>query len=210
MGKSTICSMIPEAFIIDLGNEYDYLEGNKKNISSYQELKALGKELTEGGEAQGKVIVIDNLTSLLDIIKPYALELYKQTPQGMTDNVTKCIMHLPFGQGYGFLKIAMMNTVNAFRRITKSLILVGHMAEKDGMLGIYGDLDLPSSIKNTLMREADSIGFVSRESNHTILDFNGTRVVSQSRLPHLRGERIVIAESNKEKKVTCFWNRIYQ
>ena len=58
--------------------------------------------------------------------------------------------------------------------------------------------------------EADAIAYISRKKNQTIASFKGgENIIIEARAPHLRGQNIVIAESDDEGKISVYWDKIY-
>lgn len=71
-------------------------------------------------------------------------------------------------------------------------------------------LDLTGKLGDILCGEADVIGYVYRKKNETIISFEGgENSVREARPVHLRGKKIVIAESNENNELTFHWDRIF-
>jgi hypothetical protein len=58
--------------------------------------------------------------------------------------------------------------------------------------------------------EADAIGYVYRKKNETIISFEGGEgTVREARANHLRGKKIVVAESDDDNNITFHMDRIF-
>ena len=72
------------------------------------------------------------------------------------------------------------------------------------------ELDLAGKLSNIICGEADAIAYISRKKNQTIASFKGgENITIEARAPHLRGQNIVIAESDDEGKISVYWDKIY-
>ena len=96
----------------------------------------------------------------------------------------------------------------------EEFILVGHtkdkLVNKDGEELSEMQLDLAGRLSDIICGEADAIGYVYRKKNQTLISFQGgENNIVEARAPHLRGQKIVIAESDNEGKLVTYWDRIY-
>lgn len=58
--------------------------------------------------------------------------------------------------------------------------------------------------------DADAIGYLYREENKTILDFEPSEsVMAGARSEHLRGQKIVIAESDENNQISVDWTKVF-
>ena len=92
-----------------------------------------------------------------------------------------------------------------FRELCENFILIGHtkdkLVNKDGEELSEMELDLAGKLSNIICGEADAIAYISRKKNQTIASFKGgENITIEARAPHLRGQNIVIAESDDEGK----------
>ena len=101
-----------------------------------------------------------------------------------------------------------------FRELSDHLILIGHT--KDRMINKEGEeltemaLDLVGKLGDIVCGEADAVGYVYRKKNETIISFEGgDNSVREARAPHLRGQKIVIADSDDSNNITTHWDRVY-
>jgi replication-associated recombination protein RarA len=97
-GKTTAYAGLENNLILDLENGSDYVEALKVKINNLQELLDAGKAIKAAGNPY-KIVTIDTVTALEDMIQPLAVKLYRGTSMGKNydgDNVTT----LPNGAGY--------------------------------------------------------------------------------------------------------------
>lgn len=217
-GKSTIASGLEDALIIDLEGGTDYLECMSVKVNSLQDLSKLKEVLIESNKEKNGFTytygVIDTATKLEDLILPLALSMYKKTPMGRTF-MEADIRSLPNGGGYLYIREAYKSVIDAFRPLFKYLILLGHTKDKtinkNGKELSENALDLAGKLERIISAEADALGYVYRNKNQTIINFNGGGdSIVEARPLHLRGQEIVIAESDENNKITFHWNKIYK
>lgn len=216
-GKSSAMAALDSNLIIDLENGYKNLSAlviQARNINDFGEIaKALQEEIQKTGKYPYKYITIDNATRLEEMCMGYAITLYKQTSVGKNYQGTD-IRTLPNGSGYMYIRQAVRKVIDMFRTLCETLILVAHT--KDRQINIEGQemnemtLDLTGKLGDILCGEADAIGYVYRKKNQTIISFEGGESsVREARPEHLRGKKIVIAESDEDNKLTFYWDKIF-
>jgi hypothetical protein len=211
-GKTTILSGLDGCLIIDLEEGTDYVEAMSVKVHSMAELREVAAKIKEAG-CPYKYIAIDTATKLEDMCLEFAKDLYRNTPMGKSwagDDVRK----LPNGSGYLYLREAFKKTIEGFRGLTENLILVGHCADKlinkDGKELSEMELDLTGKLKRIMSAEADAIGYVYRKKNETIVNFKGGEdFIVEARPLHLRGQEIVVAESDEDNNISFNWDKIY-
>lgn len=215
-GKTTIASLLDNNLIIDLENGTDFLSGLILKASNIIELSEIATAIAaENKKVDGyvyKSITIDNGTKLEEIVQSFALQLYQMTPMGKA--YTGHILKLPNGAGYMYLQEAFFKVIDMFRTLAPTLILICHT--KDKLINVEGkelsemSIDLAGKLARLVAADADAIGFVYRKKNQTIMNFNGGGdFIVEARQPHLRGQEIVIAESDEDNKITAYWDRIF-
>ena len=216
-GKSSAMAALDSNLIIDLEDGYKNLSAlviQARNINDFGEIaKALQEEIQKTGKYPYKYITIDNATRLEEMCMGYAITLYKQTSVGKNYQGTD-IRTLPNGSGYMYIRQAVRKVIDMFRTLCETLILVAHT--KDRQINIEGQemnemtLDLTGKLGDILCGEADAIGYVYRKKNQTIISFEGGESsVREARPEHLRGKKIVIAESDEDNKLTFYWDKIF-
>ena len=101
-----------------------------------------------------------------------------------------------------------------FKELTENLILIGHtkdkLINKNGQDITEMSLDLVGKLGDIICGEADAVGFMYRKGNQTVVNFNsGDDTTKGARAPHLREQRIVLAESDDNNNLTFHWDKIY-
>ena len=217
-GKTTLASQLENNLIIDLEGGSEFLEAlsiQARTINDLGEIsRAIQEQITATGKKPYKYITIDNATRLEELCLGYAKTLYQLTPIGKSYNGDD-VRTLPNGGGYMYLRQAVRKVLDMFRNLTDNFILIGHVKEK--MINKEGEelsemaLDLVGKLGDITCGEADAVGYIYRKKNETIISFEGGdgNTIREARAPHLRGKKIVIADSDAENNVTVHWDRIY-
>lgn len=214
-GKTTLVASLESNLIIDLegGTEFiDCLAIQARNISDLGEIANAIREKNK--ECNGyfyKHITIDNATRLEELTLDYARILYNQTPMGKSFKGD--VRTLPQGAGWFYIRQAVRKVIDMFRDLCEEFILVGHTKEKiinkEGEELSEMQLDLAGKLSDIICGEADAIGYVYRKKNQTIISFKGgENTIVEARASHLKGQNIVIAESN-DNDISVFWDKIY-
>jgi len=139
--------------------------------------------------------------------------MYLDTPMGRNwegDDVTK----LPNGAGYRYTRDALSLVLNDLMSVCDTFIILGHTKDKDietkGELITERSLDLTGKSSPILCAQVDTIGYVYREENETIIDFKPSKsIIIGSRSAHLQDEKIVVATSDETGHVTVDWSQIF-
>lgn len=217
-GKSSAMAALENNLIIDLEDGYKGLSAlvvQARNINDFGDIcRALQEEIKNNdGKYPYKYITIDNATRLEEMCMGYAITLYRQTTMGKNYQGTD-IRTLPNGSGYLYIRQAVKKVIDMFKGLCETLILVAHT--KDKQINFEGQevnemtLDLTGRLGDILCGEADAIGYVYRKKNETIISFEGgENSVREARPIHLRGQKIVIAESDENNNLTFHWNKIF-
>lgn len=217
-GKSSAMAALENNLIIDLEDGYKGLSAlvvQARNINDFGDIcRALQEEIKNNdGKYPYKYITIDNATRLEEMCMGYAITLYRQTTMGKNYQGTD-IRTLPNGSGYLYIRQAVKKVIDMFRGLCETLILVAHT--KDKQINFEGQevnemtLDLTGRLGDILCGEADAIGYVYRKKNETIISFEGgENSVREARPIHLRGQKIVIAESDENNNLTFHWDKIF-
>lgn len=216
VGKSTTLSVLPNNLILDIEDGSDYISGLKIKAKNVKEIKEICNAIKEAG-CPYDFITIDTITALEDMAKPLALQLYKKTPAGQADVLTKDVLTISHGGGYGFLRTAIEQIIDWVQSVTKHVILVGHIKEKSianaqGVeVGSVKDLDLLGKTSRVLSSRSDAIGYVFRDKDSNLcIDFKNDGDVSVgARPPHLANKRIIVAEKLEDGTFKSHWEDIY-
>ena len=215
-GKTTLVAALDNNLIIDLEGGSMFISCMSVQARSVADLGEIANAIREKNkQCNGyfyKHITIDNATRLEEITLSYALTLYNQTPMGKTFRGD--IRTLPQGGGWFYIRQAVRKVIDMFRDLCEEFILVGHT--KDKIVNKEGEelsemqLDLAGKLSDIICGEADAIGYVYRKKNQTIISFkSGENIIAEARATHLRGQNIVIAESNDNNEINVYWNKIY-
>lgn len=237
-GKSTLMASLDDNLIIDLEDGYRALSVMKvlcKNVYSlFDVVKALHAQCLKDKKKPYRFITIDNATRLEEMCLPYAADLYRNTPMGqawgyLRDKDGKLsrdangnfikdqsadVRKLPNGSGYLYMREAVKKSIKMFQPYCDTLILIAHIKEKqirkEGVeLYEYG-VDLAGKIADIMCGEADAVGLVYREGKQTIVSFEGgNNMLMEARPLHLRGKKIVVAESDENDKITTYMDKIF-
>ncbi len=217
-GKSTLMTALEDNLIIDLEDGYQALSAlvvQARSINDFAEIaNALKTEINNNeGKFPYKYITIDNATRLEEMCLPYAVQLYRQTPMGKNYQGTD-VRTLPNGSGYMYLRQAVRKVIDMFRGLCETFILITHT--KDRQINFEGTevneiaIDLAGKLGDILCGEADAIGYVYRKKNETIISFEGVEgTVREARANHLRGKKIVVAESDGDNNITFHMDKIF-
>jgi len=219
-GKTTAMSLLKNNLIIDIEEGSDFVGGLKVKANNLSELSEIKKSLQEEAKNGFKYdyITIDTATALEDIVNPLATKLYQNTPMGKTygskpgeDDVKK----LRNGAGYLYLREAYMQVIEGFKPLVgKCLILLGHVADK--MINKNGEevsemsLDLTGKLGRIVYSKADAIGYLYRDKNKCMLNFNGGGdAIIEARPTHLAGQLITLTEKNDKGEIISNWDKIF-
>lgn len=217
-GKSTLMTALEDNLIIDLEDGYQALSAlvvQARSINDFAEIaNALKTEINNNeGKFPYKYITIDNATRLEEMCLSYATQLYRQTPMGKNYQGTD-VRTLPNGSGYMYLRQAVRKVIDMFRGLCETFILITHT--KDRQINFEGTevneiaIDLAGKLGDILCGEADAIGYVYRKKNETIISFEGGEgTVREARANHLRGKKIVVAESDDDNNITFHMDKIF-
>ena len=215
-GKTSCLAGLQDALIIDIDKGTDYVECMSVPINSMEDLKELKNVLIEKNKEKGTYMytygIIDTATKLEDLILPLALKLYQNTPMGKTYKGD--VRMLPNGAGYLYVREAFKYVIEGFKPLFKYLILVGHTKDKtinkEGKELAENSIDLSGKLERIISADADALGYVYRQKNQTIINFNGGGdFIVEARPAHLRGKEIIIAESDSEGKIITHWDKIF-
>lgn len=238
-GKSSFVAAIDDNLIIDLEDGYRSLSVMKVQARTAKDLQEIrdailkkGKELKK---APYKFITIDNATRLEEMSLVVAADLYRNTQMGqgwglITDakgipikdpktgktmiDPKADIRILPKGSGYMYLRKAIKQLIDMFKPLCETLILVCHV--KDKQIQKNGEemsemaVDLAGKSADIICGEADAVGYLYREGNKTYLSFEGgDNTIREARSPHLRGKKLLVAESNENNEVVFDTTKVF-
>ena len=113
-----------------------------------------------------------------------------------------------------YIREAYKAVIDGLKPLFKYFILLGHTKDKiinkQGKELSENSLDLAGKLERIICADADALGYVYRNKNQTIINFNGGGdFIVEARPAHLRGKEIVIAESDENGKITTYWDKIF-
>lgn len=226
-GKTSALAMLENNLILDLENGAGYVNAIKinvldialkNNIRPIQALKEVINEIKKANqEKKGyvyKYITIDTISALENDFAPdLALKMHKNTPIGRNfqgDNV----LDLPNGQGWGLLRNAILLIIEELEDLCETLIISAHT--KDKLVEINSKeltqrgIDLAGKTPSILCSKSDAIGYMYREDNKTIINFQTAESLSVGARPlHLKNKEIVLLESDEKGNFTSHWSKIF-
>lgn len=216
-GKTTLLSELDDCLIVDLEGGSEFLNAmsvQARTISDISEIVlAIKEQIKLNGKNPYKYIAIDNATRLEEICLPYAASMYKKLPIAKNWTGTD-VRTIEKGAGYLYIREAVKSVIEEFRKICDNFILIGHT--KDSLVNKNGEemsemqLDLVGKLSDIICGEADAVGYVYRDRNQTIISFEGgANLIREARADHLRGKKVIVAESNENNEVKVFWDKIY-
>lgn len=218
-GKTTIISALDDCLMVDFERGTEFVDSMSVEVNTVEELAEvvnLLKEKSEskGGEPAYRYIALDTATEMEELVMPIAIKNYKATPMGKGFKGND-LRILPQGAGYWYIREAFKKVVKAFEPYCKTLILLGHVSDKQierqGKEVWEMELDLTGKLKKIIGARADAIGYVYRNKNQTIISFKGGGdAIIESRPKHLSGREIVVAESDEENNMTFYWDRVFK
>ena len=219
-GKTTALSLLENNLLIDIEDGSDFVGGMTVKANNMDDIRSIKDALIKSKDEgkQYKYITLDTATALEDMVGELAIKLYKDTPMGANYGKKKGeddVRKLPNGAGYLFLREAYEKVVDIFKQFpTECLILTGHVVDK--MVNKNGEevsemqLDLTGKLGRIMYSRADAVGFLYREGNKCIINFDGGGdVIIEARPAHLRGKKIVISEMQEDGTITTNWDKIF-
>jgi len=226
VGKTKSLAALPNCLILDVEDGSGYVDALKMNVLALARehkkspiviLKGIIKKIKAANEAKGEnvyqYIAIDTISALEDVVLPLANKLYKDTAQGKNwngDDVTE----LPNGAGYRYTRLAMLMILNELDELCDTLIISGHV--KDKLISLAGEemnergLDLTGKLGSIVASKADAIGYIYREDNETIVNFQAEdSLVCGGRCNHLINKKVVLIKSDEDNNITVDWSEIF-
>lgn len=227
VGKTSLIAELDNCLILDLESGSDYVDAIKLKATSVQEIKEIGQAIIEAGKPY-QYIAVDTITALETMCIKEAERMYmstpmgsgwiKKKPDGSIDSASLKlkygnVLNLPNGQGYGYLRDAIVRTIEYIKTLAPRIILLGHVKdaqiEKSGGEVNSMDLDLTGKIKRIVSSQSDAIGYLYRKGGENILTFKTKDDVTCGARPtHLRNQDIVLSEL-KGEKFSTHWDKVY-
>lgn len=115
---------------------------------------------------------------------------------------------------YLYMRQAVRKLIDIFKPLCESLILVCHI--KDKQIKKNGEelsemaVDLAGKTGDIVCGEADAVGYIYRDGNKTYISFEGgDNTIREARPLHLRGKKILVAESDSDNNVVVDMSKIF-
>jgi hypothetical protein len=225
-GKTTIVSALDDCLLIDLEEGSEFVDALKIDVIKEARaqdklpiviLKELINTIKDANKANGnyvyKYIALDTVTALEDIVLPLANKMYRDTNMGRNWDGSD-VTTLPNGAGYRYTRTALSMVLNELEEICDTLIILGHTKDKDietkGELITERSLDLTGKSSSILCAAVDTIGYVYREDNETIIDFKPSQnFIIGSRSKHLKDKKLVVAVSDEIGNIKIDWSQVF-
>ena len=194
VGKTTTLSQLDDCLIVDTEKGSHMVDGTIAECHSREDLISLLEELIDRKD-KFKYIALDTIDNIAD---------WADFSVCKEENVS-AVQDLPFGKGFGLVRQKVMNTIDAFSKVTDHLIIIGHRkvayAVADGSnIVVPESLDLTGKTKNLIMSKCDAIGYVYRDEDNLRVSFKANDAIEAgSRCPHLKGQDIPFE-----------WDKIYK
>ena len=214
VGKTTILSTLENNLILDTENGSTYVDALKVKVNSLKDIKEVVKAIKEAGKPY-KYITIDTITSVEEMCKPLAIQLYQNSPSFSPKYAdVKDITQLPNGSGWSHLRAAVEMIIDLIGSAADNLIICGHVKDtvlNEGLDGSVKDLDLGGKLKRILSARSDAIGFVHRdEDSNLCINFGQDgEVLTGARPAHLANKDVIVAERQEDGTFVSHWERIY-
>ncbi len=226
MGKTTALAGLDNCLIIDLEEGTNFVDALKydvihqSNIDKCLPIITLKKLINSINDANMKkkgyvykYIAIDTVTALEDIVLPLANKMYRDTTMGRNWKGLD-VTDLPNGAGYRYTRLALSQTINDLESICDTLLIMGHvkdkLVEENGKEMNERGLALTGRMSSILCSKVDSVGYLYRKENKTIINFAASQnLLSGSRSEHLKDKELVVAESDQSGKITVDWSKIF-
>ena len=213
VGKTTLLSTLDNCLILDFESGSDYVDALKIKVENFPHLIEILREIKNAGNPYD-FIAVDTISALADFLKPRALQMYKESPQGKNFEGND-VLQAGHGAGYAVLWNVIDKVLELIGQVTKHVIIAGHVKTSAGDDGDAGDivktLDLPGNAKRALARNSDAIALLYRDENSNLcFNFEAVGVECGARPQHLANKKIIVAESQEDGTFISHWERIYQ
>ena len=190
----------------------DFVEGTVLKANNLSEIQKWGEAIKEAGKPY-EGIILDTVTKLEEMCLTLAADLYRKSPMGSNWKKSD-VRTLPNGAGYLYFRNAYFQVVDYVSTWADNIIFLGHLSEKligkEGEEASAKELDLTGKTSKLACSKVDAIAYCYREENKTILNFQASdELICGARSQHLKGKKIVIAESDKDGVIKANWDQVY-
>lgn len=222
-GKTSLCLKLPNSILIDLEGATPLYAGTFVNVikeskeANTTPLRAL-KEVTDLLKKDPRdYVILDSITELESLARPYATTLYRQTLQGKGFTGTDVVSELAQGGGYIYLRRAVEELLNLFEgTYKKGFIILGHVKlasiNKDGVDITVRDMDVTGKVKDLVCRKADAVGVMYRGKvageNWITFKKREEDPILGAWAPHISNQEFVISKL-EDDVLTPYWDKIF-
>jgi len=219
-GKTSLLAGLPNCLILDFENGSGFVNAMRVHIESVDDITKTAEAIAAANFPY-EYIGVDTMTALEDMCVGYAETLYSRSPMGknwfVADTGGKAkygsIIALPEGSGYHWLRQAFEKVLSVIQKMAPRIVLAGHIKDifldKDDNKITSSEIDLTGKLKRVIASKSDSIGYLFRKKNQTILSFKTSEdVVCGARPEHLSNREIVVSEKIGDKLYT-YWDEIF-
>lgn len=177
-------------------------------------LKAIKEENDKAGKFVYRFGILDTVTALEDLVKPYAADLHRKTTQGKNWKGTD-ILTLAKGMGYMYIREAMQKVINMAELVFETVIIAGHVKDKDiqkeGEDVTERCLALAGKLPAILCSKVDAVGFMFRRENKTIIDFKTSEsLLVGTRCKHITNKQVTVITSDDKNNLTVDWSEVFK
>lgn len=222
VGKTTLMAELEDSLLVDIDKSgSSFVEAVKVEVNSLADFGSLIRALRES-PGKYKYGILDTVTILEELAQEYALQLYRASPMGSKFGLRpdgtyedKDILTLPQGAGYHWLRVAFFKLIEMFDSCFEYKIYIGHLRDKQideaTQSVTAANVDLTGKIRSLMCAQSDSVGYIYRQDNETVISFNPKGdITCGSRSPHLRNKDIVVAKMDLEtQEYTTYWDKIF-
>jgi hypothetical protein len=192
----------------------DFYECTKVNMNNINDFDSIVQAFSEQ-KPQYNYIIIDTVTSLKEkVLNQLAVRSYNRE-ENKSESMDFDVDKLAYGKGQVYKREALFKIMEFFTKFCKTLIIVGHVADKSvSSTGqTIKELNLDGKLKDLLALRVDAIGYMYRspeEKNVNMLSFAHTDdVIGGSRSKHLRNKEFKISELNEQDELVTYWDKIF-
>ena len=194
VGKTTVLADLPDCLTIDTEDGSDYVPMLKVKAKNRHELGEIAQALRKE-PAKYKFLAFDTLTRIEDWAEELGTANYKLSGTGK--NFTgQSVLTLPNGAGYLWLRLAFQELLGQFSGTVARMIFIGHLRDKflqkEGKEVTAKDLDLTGKVKAIMCSQADTVGYMYRDSTGLRVSFRTFEdVLCGTRSQYLKGADIL-------------------
>lgn len=247
-GKTRAFLGLKDSLLLDTEESAEAYSGHIADCNTWAKLSQARAELEAAYNENNKqplyrFLIFDTVSALANLCRSLALDSYYKSPSGQKAldehrktksqkelevnpypvTVENMLEGLEYGAGYGFLKQAFFQVINAFSKYCETLILSGHMTSdfEGGSSSVSKEsLLLPGNkLRIDLLGYVSAIGALRLVGNQLIASFKtevGGTSIGASRYPKVSGREIVLSKktgmdpNTGEDIIETFWHEVFE